>query len=150
MNIMKDRCQMNEQYYRSLQATGKRRDLCSELAKIDWESHILVHGPGLLEDLSSMVMQGVCFYNAELPGPVKDLMETAMHKGILDTLATTTGLAEGVNFPVHCVIIRETTSGGMHFSPQVVNQMAGRAGRTGMVERGRCVMMCSGTRGEKT
>ena len=126
----------------------KREALCSKIDQLDLSSHELTHGKNELQkNLRELISHGVCYHISDLPHQIKSLLEAAMCDGTLDSLTSTTGLAEGVNFPVSCVIIDDpvmypTRDGPQYFSPQTVTQMAGRAGRTGKVTEGVCFMMC--------
>ena len=54
-----------------------------------------------------MVRKGVAFHHASLPDDILADIETAMRGGDLRHIAATTGLIEGVNLPVHSVVITD-------------------------------------------
>ena len=59
-------------------------------------------------ELVAMVRKGVAFHHASLPDDILAEIETAMRAGDLQHIAATTGLIEGVNLPVHSVVIANT------------------------------------------
>lgn len=59
------------------------------------------------EELVDMVRKGVAFHHASLPDDILAEIETAMRGGDLRHIAATTGLIEGVNLPVHSVVITD-------------------------------------------
>lgn len=59
-------------------------------------------------ELVAMVRKGVAFHHASLPDDILAEIETAMRSGDLRHIVATTGLIEGVNLPVHSVVITAT------------------------------------------
>ena len=59
-------------------------------------------------ELVAMVRKGVAFHHASLPDDILAEIESAMRAGDLQHIAATTGLIEGVNLPVHSVVIANT------------------------------------------
>jgi hypothetical protein len=96
--------------------------------------------------LVAMLERGVAFHHAGLPLDVLALVEDELRAGRLTHLVSTTTLTEGVNLPVHTVVLAETRWEGseVHLSgPRMLNAL-GRAGRAGIETEGWVVFAPSG------
>lgn len=96
--------------------------------------------------LVAMLERGVAFHHAGLPLDVLALVEDELRAGRLTHLVSTTTLTEGVNLPVHTVVLAETRWDGseVHLSgPRMLNAL-GRAGRAGIETEGWVVFAPSG------
>lgn len=96
--------------------------------------------------LVRMVERGVGYHHAGLPLDVLSLVEDELRAGRLQHLVSTTTLTEGVNLPVHTVVLAETRWEGsdVHLSgPRMLNAI-GRAGRAGIETEGWVVFAPSG------
>ncbi len=96
--------------------------------------------------LVAMLERGVGYHHAGLPLDVLALVEDELRAGRLDHLVCTTTLTEGVNLPVHTVVLAETqwTGSDVHLSgPRMLNAL-GRAGRAGIETEGWVVFAPSG------
>lgn len=96
--------------------------------------------------LVEMVEHGVGYHHAGLPLEVLALIEDELRAGRLQHLVSTTTLTEGVNLPVHTVVLAETRWEGsdVHISgPRMLNAL-GRAGRAGIETEGWVVFAPSG------
>jgi RAD3-like DEAD/DEAH box helicase len=96
--------------------------------------------------LVAMIERGVAFHHAGLPLDVLALIEDELRSGRLAHLVSTTTLTEGVNLPVHTVVLAETRWVGseVHLSgPRMLNAL-GRAGRAGIETEGWVVFAPSG------
>ncbi|MDQ3729502.1 MAG: DEAD/DEAH box helicase [Actinomycetota bacterium] len=96
--------------------------------------------------LVSILGRGVAFHHAGLPLDVLALIEDELRAGRLTHLVSTTTLTEGVNLPVHTVVLAETRWEGsdVHLSgPRMLNAI-GRAGRAGIETEGWVVFAPSG------
>jgi hypothetical protein len=96
--------------------------------------------------LVAMVQTGVAYHHAGLPLEVLSLIEDELRAGRLQHLVSTTTLTEGVNLPVHTVVLAETSWDGseVHLSgPRMLNAI-GRAGRAGIETEGWVVFAPSG------
>lgn len=116
-------------------ATGTRRARDAVAAILD-EQHPLV----------SMLEHGVAYHHAGLPLEVLALIEDELRGGRLRHLVSTTTLTEGVNLPVHTVVLAEIRWEGsdVHLSgPRMLNAI-GRAGRAGIETEGWVVFTPSG------
>lgn len=92
---------------------------------------------GSNSDLVKCLSRGVAFHHSALSGELRYLVERLATLGVLDFIAATTTLAQGMNFPVSSVVIHSVTkprSGPL--SPGEFWNIAGRAGRVGLSEKG--------------
>ncbi|CDI86192.1 DNA polymerase theta, putative [Eimeria praecox] len=100
----------------------------------------LIHSATMLE----AVREGVAYHHAGLSGEERALLEAGYRRGHLDVLCATSTLALGVNLPAARVIIRAPHFGRDELlSPGRFHQMAGRAGRKGLEDRGDAYLICS-------
>jgi hypothetical protein len=96
--------------------------------------------------LVEMLDRGVAYHHAGLPLEVLALLEDELRGGRLKHLVSTTTLTEGVNLPVHTVILAETQwkeSEVRITGPRMLNAI-GRAGRAGIETEGWVVFAPSG------
>jgi hypothetical protein len=96
--------------------------------------------------LVAMLQTGVAYHHAGLPLEVLALIEDELRAGRLQHLVSTTTLTEGVNLPVHTVVLAEIRWEGsdVHLSgPRMLNAI-GRAGRAGIETEGWVVFAPSG------
>lgn len=115
--------------------SGMRR-ATDAVARILDESHPLVE----------VLKRGVAYHHAGLPTDVLALIEDELRAGNIRQLVSTTTLTEGVNLPVHTVILAETRWQGnaLHIAgPRMLNAI-GRAGRAGIETEGWVVFAPSG------
>jgi hypothetical protein len=92
--------------------------------------------------LVAMLAHSVAYHHAGLPLEVLALIEDELRAGHLQHLVSTTTLTEGVNLPVHTVVLAETRWDGsdVHISgPRMLNAI-GRAGRAGIETEGWVVL----------
>ena len=101
----------------------------------------------LSKQLLECVQSGVAFHHAGMPPHEREIVEKLYFSREITVLCTTTTLAMGVNLPAHLVVIKGTTQyhGGKNeeLTKGLVMQMAGRAGRAGMDDRGTAIIMTS-------
>lgn len=96
--------------------------------------------------LVALLERGVAYHHAGLPLEVLSLVEDELRAGRLQHLVSTTTLTEGVNLPVHTVVLAEIRWEGseVHLSgPRMLNAI-GRAGRAGIETEGWVVFAPSG------
>ncbi|KAB2953884.1 DEAD/DEAH box helicase [Heliorestis acidaminivorans] len=102
-------------------------------------------GAGLARSTSwktmrQLLVRGIAFHHAGMPPIVKQAVEEAFGRGVVRVLYATETFAVGINYPVKTVCIDTTTKfDGKSFRVMTgteYHQMAGRAGRRGMDERG--------------
>nr|WP_019364586.1 DEAD/DEAH box helicase [Pseudomonas luteola] len=90
--------------------------------------------------LVDLLAHRVGVHHGGLPEEVRMLMEWLFEKGHLDTLAATTTLAQGVNFPVSGVVMASTVyptkAGSEPMPPEDFWNIAGRAGRVSQGQLG--------------
>ncbi|MEW5929617.1 MAG: DEAD/DEAH box helicase [Gemmatimonadota bacterium] len=88
--------------------------------------------------LASALERGVAFHHSALSSTLRFLVEDQVRDGTIRFIAATTTLAQGMNFPVATVLIHSVHKpyGGGDLSPAEFWNIAGRAGRVGLVDRG--------------
>ncbi len=100
---------------------------------------------GETHPLVDMLRHGVGFHHAGLPIEVLEALEDALRADILPFLTCTSTLTDGINLPVHTVVIYDENYQGMPQElrlkgPRLVNA-AGRAGRAGKETEGWIVLV---------
>lgn len=99
---------------------------------------------GERSDLVQCLRKGVAFHHSALSSELRYLVERLASIGTLDFIASTTTLAQGMNFPVSSVVVHSVSKPGTGpLSPGEFWNIAGRAGRVGMSERGVVVFASS-------
>jgi hypothetical protein len=98
--------------------------------------------------LAYCLKRGVAYHHSALSGELRYLIERLAASGKLSFLSATTTLAQGMNFPVSSVIIHSLSkpNRGGNLTPAEFWNIAGRAGRVGLSERGLVVFANSGHR----
>lgn len=102
--------------------------------------------PSTSAALRKALSGGTAFHTANLTREERVLVESAFRdpEGPVRVLAATTGVAAGINTPASTVIIAEQEFLGENLRPFTVAEyknMAGRAGRLGYNERGKCIIL---------
>ena len=79
----------------------------------------------------STLPSGVAFHHGDVPLELRGVIEQAAQEGRLRCVVCTSSLTEGVNLPVHSVIIvqRRNHEGQRVLTPSQVLNALGRAGR---------------------
>jgi ATP-dependent RNA helicase HelY len=94
--------------------------------------------------ITSLARQGIGFHHAGLLPILKQFVEALFSRGLMQVVFATDTLALGVNMPARTVVIgRMSKWDGQRRRPLIPNefqQMAGRAGRRGMDEKGSVVV----------
>ncbi|NOZ88859.1 MAG: DEAD/DEAH box helicase, partial [Crenarchaeota archaeon] len=102
----------------------------------------------LNERLLSLAGRGVAFHHAGLASYQREAIERLFRERLVDVLVATTTLAAGVNLPARRVVVdslyrfRRGRSEAIRVSEY--KQLAGRAGRPGLDERGEAVIVARG------
>jgi superfamily II DNA or RNA helicase len=91
--------------------------------------------------LADMVEVGVAYHHAYLPSDLKTRIEDYISQGTLKFVASTTTLAEGLNFPLRCVIIPSIYLGREVMSPSQLQNVIGRAGRAHVSTNGQVIIV---------
>jgi len=96
-----------------------------------------------LEELRGIVRHGIAYHHAGMLPLHKELVERMFTSGLLQLLHCTETFSLGINMPAHTVIFGALRKfDGVGFSPLKVReyqQMAGRAGRQGIDDKGMVV-----------
>ncbi|KAL8143865.1 hypothetical protein V2J09_016897 [Rumex salicifolius] len=97
---------------------------------------------GLDPTLEETLPFGVAYHHAGLTVEEREIVETCYRKGLIRVLTATSTLAAGVNLPARRVIFRQPKIGRDFIDGTRYRQMAGRAGRTGIDDKGESVLIC--------
>jgi len=100
----------------------------------------LIEPDGEIEKLRSLVRKGIAFHHAGMLPLHKELVERLFTSGLLRLLFATETFSLGINMPARAVVFASLRKfDGTGFGPLKVReyqQMAGRAGRQGIDEKG--------------
>ena len=92
--------------------------------------------------LADYVGYGVAYHHARLPANVKSQIEDYIADGTLKLVAATTTLAQGVNFPIRCIILPSIYIGGPNpMGALELQNIVGRAGRAGVSTTGQVIVL---------
>ncbi len=94
------------------------------------------YGPSSV--LAKCLERGTAFHHSSLSSTLRYLIEDQVRSGRIRFIAATTTLAQGMNFPVAAVLVHSVHKpyGRGDLSPAEFWNIAGRAGRVGMVDKG--------------
>ncbi|KAJ6719543.1 ATP-DEPENDENT RNA AND DNA HELICASE [Salix purpurea] len=97
------------------------------------------------------LLRGVAAHHAGCLPLWKSFIEELFQRGLIKVVFATETLAAGINMPARTAVIsslsRRSSSGRIPLSPNELLQMAGRAGRRGIDERGHVVMVQTSNEG---
>ena len=93
--------------------------------------------------LADFVEYGVAYHHARLPARVKSQIEDYIADGTLKLIAATTTLAQGVNFPIRCVVLSSIYLGANPMNALDLQNIVGRAGRAGVSTTGQVIVLRS-------
>ncbi|XP_074287036.1 helicase and polymerase-containing protein TEBICHI [Silene latifolia] len=123
--------------------SAKIQDEQSEFTDVSSAIDALRRCPaGLDPVLEQTLPSGVAYHHAGLTVEEREIIETCYRKGLVRILTATSTLAAGVNLPARRVIFRQPKIGRDFLDGTRYRQMAGRAGRTGIDEKGESVLIC--------
>ena len=91
--------------------------------------------------LANFVKFGVAYHHARLPVNVKSQIEDYIADGTLKLVAATTTLAQGVNFPIRCVVLSTIYFGRDPMDALDLQNIVGRAGRAGISTTGQVIVL---------
>ena len=92
--------------------------------------------------LADYVGYGVAYHHSRLPSNVKSQIEDYIPDGTLKLVASTTTLAQGVNFPIRCIILPSIYIGGPNpMGALELQNIVGRAGRAGVSTTGQVIVL---------
>ena len=93
--------------------------------------------------LARCLGRGVAFHHAALSSELRFLIEDQVRAGTLNFIAATSTLAQGMNFPVSTVLVHSVHKpyGGGDLSSGEFWNIAGRAGRIGLADKGLVVFV---------
>ncbi|WCJ21739.1 DExH-box ATP-dependent RNA helicase DExH15 chloroplastic [Euphorbia peplus] len=97
------------------------------------------------------LLNGVAAHHAGCLPLWKSFIEELFQRGLIKVIFATETLAAGINMPARTAVIsslsKRTSSGRIQLTPNELLQMAGRAGRRGIDERGHVVLIQSPNEG---
>ncbi|SHD77369.1 DEAD/DEAH box helicase [Schnuerera ultunensis] len=93
--------------------------------------------------LVKSIRKGIAYHHKKLPDNVKRIIEIYFKRGTIKVLASTSTLAQGLNFPISTIIIGSLTAGGTSLSPAEFQNLVGRAGRAMRETEGYVVLALS-------
>lgn len=104
------------------------------------------HEYGPDSDLAYCLSRATAFHHSSVSPILRYLIEDSVREGAVRYVAATSTLAQGMNFPVATVLIHSVHKpyGGGDMSASEFWNLAGRAGRVGMVDRGLIVFANEG------
>ena len=79
--------------------------------------------------LVNSIKKGIAYHHKNLPDNVKRVIEVYFKRGIIKVLASTSTLAQGLNFPISTIIVGSLNVGGNVLTPADFQNLVGRAGR---------------------
>lgn len=91
--------------------------------------------------LAFCLSRGVSFHHSSLSPVQRYLIEDQVRAGVIQFVAATSTLAQGMNFPVATVVVHSIFKpyGRGNLTPAEFWNVAGRAGRVGMVDQGHVI-----------
>lgn len=99
------------------------------------------------QQLKELVRCGVAYHHAGVDRKDRDIVETALINSQILVLFSTSTLSQGVNLPVHLVIVKGTVrfinQGMVEYTETDIQQMIGRAGRPQFDDQGVAIIMTS-------
>jgi len=99
---------------------------------------IAQHEFGRNSKLAYCLRRGVAFHHSSLSPIIRYLVEDQIRDKKITFVAATSTLAQGMNFPVASILVHSIHKpyGAGNFTPSEFWNMAGRAGRVGLAEKG--------------
>jgi hypothetical protein len=106
------------------------------------------HDYGKESVLADCLERRVAFHHSSLSSTLRYLIEDQVRAKNINYISATSTLAQGMNFPVATVLVHSVHKpyGNGPFTPSEFWNIAGRAGRVGMVDRGMVVFVDKGQR----
>lgn len=99
-------------------------------------------------DLAHCLERGTAFHHSALSSVLRYLVEDQIRAKAISYVAATSTLAQGMNFPVATILIHSVHKpfGGGNFSSSEFWNIAGRAGRVGLADKGFVVFVSDNDR----
>ncbi|MDD5367550.1 MAG: DEAD/DEAH box helicase [Anaerolineaceae bacterium] len=124
----------------AIKQASKRRPIASEKLTPQMRVAIAISRRefGSTSRLADCLEHGTAFHHSSLPPILRYLIEDQIRDKSISFVSATSTLAQGMNFPVATILIHSVHKpyGGGNFSPSEFWNIAGRAGRVGLAEKG--------------
>ena len=108
------------------------------------QSLIFTNSRVRVQELSSLLKTTglkISHYHAGLTYSQRKTVEENFESGLIDAVTTTAALGAGADFPVSQVIFEKPAMGARWITNAEYHQMSGRAGRFGMHDRGKSILI---------
>lgn len=87
-----------------------------------------------------LLTYGICLHHGKMPGSLARLLVQVIEQGIVQIVAATSTLSEGINIPVSLILLTSLTRFDGDLPAQQFANLAGRAGRPGLTTEGRVLV----------
>ncbi len=88
-----------------------------------------------------LLSRGIAVHHGKMPGLLARRLKAVIDRGFVRVIIATSTLSEGVNIPVHYVLIPSVCRGSTHLSLQEFTNLIGRAGRPGVSTEGSALVV---------
>lgn len=118
------------------------RGMACDLNKLDMLKEYVAYQLGDNHSLCQFIERGFAYHHGSLPQNIRELIEEYYNNKILPLLICTTTLAEGVNLPVHTIVLTTLSrydfrkNRGVTLDATEIKNIIGRAGRAGRQKYG--------------
>lgn len=118
------------------------RDMINDPTKLNVLEEYVAYQLGDNHSLCQFVERGFAYHHGSLPQNIRELIEEYYNKNFLPLLICTTTLAEGVNLPVHTIVLTTLSrydfrkNRGVTLDATEIKNIIGRAGRAGRQKYG--------------
>ncbi|AXH00910.1 hypothetical protein DVJ83_17525 (plasmid) [Deinococcus wulumuqiensis] len=127
-------------------ALANRLPVPSETPQLEALLEEVTRALGQDHPLARTLPRGVAFHHADVPFDLRARVEQAAEQGVLRCIVCTSSLTEGVNLPVHSVVIvqRRDHEGIPLLTPSQLLNALGRAGRAAIETEGVLILAAQG------
>ncbi|MEN2497646.1 MAG: hypothetical protein MHMPM18_002010 [Marteilia pararefringens] len=127
---------------KEMKGTKALRVLIIKISKHIFEIFQSLSTPSTIRSpLVALLKFGIAFHHSNLSSEERSFIEDNFVSGLIHTLCCTSTLAAGINLPATQVIIRSPYIGKSILTRSRYIQMIGRAGRSGMADKGKSFIL---------
>lgn len=94
----------------------------------------------------NLLKEGIVIHHGKMPGRMARVLIEVLREGIVNIVAATSTLAEGINLPFQTVLFPRLSRYYGDVTPSEFANIAGRAGRPGSGTEGKCLVLTHGDR----